>query len=307
MSSSSKKNESLYGGQAIIEGVMFKSRHALSYAVRDPDGNIVTKAWKHISFVQKHRFFALPFLRGFSSLLEMMFIGSKVLSESADIAIGEDSKTDKKGSFQSLFGILSVVFGVILALFLFKALPYVSSLFFASLLNVTTNSTILVLEGILKLCILLGYVYLISFMPDIRRVFMYHGAEHKVIRCFEAKKPITVSNVQKSTRFHPRCGTSFLVFVVILSIIVYAFIPDVGIWWVHLLQRIALLPVIAGISFELIQWSAKFQDNKFVKPFIMLGYGVQLLTTREPTDDQVEVSIASFRACKACEEKYMRT
>jgi uncharacterized protein YqhQ len=297
----------LYGGQAVIEGVMFKSRSTLSMAVRKPDGTIHVESQPDT--FKPNYFFRLPFVRGFVSLVRMSIIGSKMLHKSANIAVDDEYEEstdldDKTKSAKSsdgwgmilatvLIGMVSVAF----ALGVFKAIPFFSSLFITDLLNLSETVAV-IFEGIIKFILLLLYVYLISFIPDIKRVFMYHGAEHKVIRAYEAGHELTVKNVAAASRFHPRCGTSFLVFVVGISIIVYSFVPiDIPLW-LRFSMRLLLLPVVAGLSFEFIQFTAKVQDIPWLSWIKLPGYGVQLLTTKEPTDDQIEVALASFDACR---------
>jgi uncharacterized protein YqhQ len=298
----------LYGGQALIEGVMFKSKDTISFAVRKPNGKIHIEA--QADTFKPNYFFRLPFVRGFVSLIRMSILGTKILHKSAEIAtddeVEDDSLTktsqseskqkESQGWLIATFAILAGVISVIFALGLFKAVPFFSSVFLAGYFGLSPIIT-LVIEGLIKLSLLLAYVYAISFIPDIRRVFMYHGAEHKVIRAYEAKKPLTVKNVAAASRFHPRCGTSFLVFVIGLSIIVYTIIPTDLPLWLRFIMRLLLLPVIAGLSFEFIQFTARVQEIPLLSWLKLPGYGVQLLTTKEPTDDQIEVALASFDAC----------
>jgi uncharacterized protein YqhQ len=302
---------SLYGGQALIEGVMFKSKSTISMAVRKPDGTIHVES--EADTFKPNYFFRLPFIRGFVSLVRMSIIGTKYLHKSADIATDDESKTISDGQLTDsktqtkveqskswLMIATTLVIGALsiaLALGLFKALPFFTSIFLTDYFNVA-ESTAVIFEGIIKFFILLLYIYLISFIPDIKRVFMYHGAEHKVIRAYEAGKELTIRNIAQASRFHPRCGTSFLVFVVGISIVVYSFIPlDIPLW-LRFVMRLLLLPVVAGLSFEFIQFTAKVQNITWLSWLKLPGYGVQLLTTKEPTDDQIEVALASFEACR---------
>ncbi len=291
-----------YGGQAIIEGVMFKSKRALSFAVRKPDGKIHVEAKADVfnpGYVLR-----LPFVRGFVSLIRMMIIGTKVLTRSSEIAMGDEQSSSAQKSSVWLWVFTGLVFilSFALAMGIFKGIPFFSSVFVGSFFGFS-NSLVLLIEGVIKLTVLLLYVYLISFMPDIKRVFMYHGAEHKVIRAYEAGKSIIVENVRRASRFHPRCGTSFLVFVIAISVVVYTVIPTDVPLWLRFVQRLLLLPVVAGLSFEFLQFTARVQEISWLSWLKLPGYGVQLLTTREPTDDQIEVAIASFEAVRNYDAK----
>jgi uncharacterized protein YqhQ len=271
------------GGQALIEGVFFKSKKAVSYAVRDMNGKIVSKAQKYMGWSTRLGVTNIPILRGMVAFFEMLVIGTKYLNISANIATGE--KEDN-----GFIGFVSVLLGFAIALALFKLLP-----FYIGLLAPTQYLT--TVEGIVKLVVLIGYIVVIGQFADIKRVFEYHGAEHKAIRCYEAGLPLTVANVAKQTRYHPRCGTSFLVVVVLLSIILYTLIPISASFLVAFGIRLLLLPVLAGVSFELLMLTANAPPELawIQKP----GFWVQSLTTREPKDDQIAVAIVSLKKCLA--------
>ena len=318
----------LYGGQAIIEGVMFKSASALSLAVRLPNGKIHTEATAYSSATRRLHLHRVPIIRGISVFVEMFYIGISYLNKSAELALSELERGKKKtvavaksakyvaakssakdsGSsfFTTVLLVVSFLISTVLALLAFKFLP----LELASLL--WNRATVFPLfftltEGFIKLCVFVIYLYAISLMKDVHRVFQYHGAEHKVIRAFEAGKKLTIANVKAASRYHPRCGTSFVVFVILISVIVYSFLPLSLPLWNLFLIRIALLPLLAGISYEVLTLTAHIDEKSFWSFMLKPGYFVQSLTTAEPTARQIEVSIAAFNACKNKTEPIIRT
>ncbi|MBR4151801.1 MAG: DUF1385 domain-containing protein [Selenomonadaceae bacterium] len=276
----------LVGGQAVIEGVMMRGFGKVATAVREPDGNINVQVKPVSSITERFPILKLPFLRGAVTLFESLILGMKSLSFSAQTAGEEDEQlTDKE-----LIGTIILAIG--LACVLFIAIPTFAAKFFHTL---TDDPIILNLaEGFLRLIIFLAYLFAISQMKDIQRVFQYHGAEHKTIFCYEADLPLTVENVKKFPRLHPRCGTAFLLIVMLVSIFVFAFLgwPDL---LERILSRIILLPLVAGISYEIIRFSAR-SGNSFVKLATLPGLWLQYLTTREPDDSMIEVAIKSLEA-----------
>ena len=276
----------IVGGQAVIEGVMMRGFGKVATAVREASGNISVQVNQVHSIAEKYPILKLPFLRGSVTLFESLILGIKSLSFSAQAA-GEDEEqlTDKE-----LAG--TIIFALVLACGLFIAIPT----FAAKFLHEITDDPVIfnLAEGFLRLIIFLAYIFAISRMQDIQRVFQYHGAEHKTIFCYEADLPLTVENVKKFPRLHPRCGTAFLLIVMIVSIFVFAFLgwPDL---WLRILSRIILLPVVAGISYEIIRFAGTSQ-NPLVHLAIMPGLWLQYLTTREPDDSMIEVAIASLEA-----------
>ena len=276
----------LVGGQAVIEGVMMRGFGKVATAVREPNGNINVQVKTVTSITERFPVLKLPLLRGAVSLFESLILGMKSLSFSAQAA-GED---DEQLSDKELIGTILLAIGLACALFI--AIPTFAAKFFHTL---TDDPIILNLaEGFLRLIIFLAYLWAISRMKDIQRVFQYHGAEHKTIFCYEADLPLTVENVKKFPRLHPRCGTAFLLIVMIVSIFVFAFLgwPEL---WIRILSRIILLPVVAGISYEIIKFSARSR-NSFVKLATLPGLWLQYLTTREPDDSMIEVAIKSLEA-----------
>ena len=276
----------IVGGQAVIEGVMMRGFGKVATAVRSPDGNICVQVKAVSSIAERFPILKLPILRGAVSLFESLLLGMKSLSFSAQAAGQEDEQLSDKEM------IATIILAVALACGLFLAIPTGAAKFFHAL---TDDPIILNLaEGFLRLIIFLAYLFAISRMKDIRRVFQYHGAEHKTIFCYEANLPLTVENVKKFPRLHPRCGTAFLLIVMLVSIFVFAFLgwPDL---WLRILSRIILLPLVAGLSYEIIRFSAR-SENSFVKLATLPGLWLQYLTTREPDDSMIEVAIKSLEA-----------
>lgn len=280
------------GGQAVIEGVMMRGPKDVATAVRDPNGRIQVETHPVSSIADRYPILKKPMLRGTVSLVESLVLGLRSLSYSAKMAGDEDEQlTDKE-----MAG--TIIFALVLASILFIAIPTGAAKFFHF---ITDDPVFLnLMEGFLRLAIFLAYIGGISRMKDIRRVFQYHGAEHKTIHCYEAGLPLTVANVQKFSRLHPRCGTNFLLIVMLVSIFVYAFLG-----WPSLIERIVsrilLLPVVAGISYELIRFAGRTTNPvalKLIKP----GLWLQYLTTRPPQDDMVEVAIESLKAVLPAEE-----
>lgn len=276
----------LVGGQAVIEGVMMRGFGKVATAVREPNGNINVQVKNVSSISDRFPILKLPFLRGSVNLIESLILGMRSLSFSAQTA-GED---EEQLSDKEL--ILTMIFAFAMAAVLFIAIPT----FGAKFLHELTDDPFYfnLAEGILRLIIFILYITAISRMEDIQRVFQYHGAEHKTIFCYEADLPLTVENVKKFPRLHPRCGTAFLLIVMIVSIFVFAFLgwPDL---WLRILSRILLLPAVAGISYEIIRFAGR-SKNSLVRLAIMPGLWLQYLTTREPDDSMIEVAIKSLEA-----------
>ena len=274
------------GGQAVIEGVMMRGPEKVATAVRTPDKKIELDIRQVNSISDRFPILKKPMLRGCVSLGESLVMGLRSLSYSAQMAGEEDEQlTDKE-----LAG--TIVFAFVMAAVLFVAIPTGA----AKLFHFITEDPVFLnlMEGALRLLIFVGYIGAISLMKDIQRVFQYHGAEHKTIACFEAGEALTVENVKKHTRLHKRCGTSFLLIVMLVSIFVFAFLgwPDL---WLRILSRVILLPVVAGISYEIIKLSAN-SDNCVLGWAIKPGLWLQYMTTREPDDDMIEVALESAKA-----------
>lgn len=274
------------GGQAVIEGVMMKNKDTYAVAVRKPDNEISVEIFNEER--ETNSFEKLPIIRGVVELIKSLTIGMKIITYSASFYDDEEDKDkNKKGS-----DILSIVISVILALIIFVLAPYYVSRF----INRFVGNELLtsLIEGIVRLIFFVGYVAVISLAKDIKRVYMYHGAEHKCINCIEHGMELNVDNVRKSSRFHKRCGTSFILIVVLISIIIFCIIR-VSSPLLRLALRIVMIPVIAGISYECIKIAGK-HDNVFVKIISAPGLWLQRITTREPDDSMIEVGIASVEA-----------
>ena len=285
------------GGQAVMDGVMMKNQDRYAVAVRKPDGEICAQTFDYPGLVKNKTLKNAPVIRGVLNFIDSLVLGMRSLTYSASFFEEEDkkkkeedpAKTEKKEKRE--MGI-TVAFSVIVAVAVFMVLPYYLSLVFRRF--VASQTVLALIEGVIRLAIFIGYILLISCMEDIKRVFMYHGAEHKCINCIEHGMELTVENVRKSSRQHKRCGTSFLLFVMIVSIIFFAFIR-VDSPVLRLFLRLALIPVIAGVSYELIRLAGR-SDNGFVNLISKPGLMLQGLTTREPDDAMIEVGIASVEA-----------
>ncbi|MCR5834135.1 MAG: DUF1385 domain-containing protein [Selenomonadaceae bacterium] len=276
----------LVGGQAVIEGVMMRGFGKVATAVRESDGNINVNVKPITSIADKYPVLKLPILRGAVNLFESLMLGMKSLSFSAQVAGDEDEQLSDREL------IVTIILAIALACGLFLALPTFAAKFFHTF---TDDPFYLNLaEGFLRLAIFLIYLFAISRTKDIQRVFEYHGAEHKTIFCYEADLPLTVENVKKFPRLHPRCGTAFLLIVMLVSIFVFAFLgwPEL---WLRIVSRIILLPLVAGLSYEIIRFSAR-SKNSVVRLATLPGLWLQYLTTREPDDSMIEVAIKSLEA-----------
>lgn len=297
------------GGQAVIEGVMMRSPNFYTVSVRDEKGKIKMKQEKFVSVTKKWRILSFPIVRGMVHLVESMIIGYRALNYSNEIFIGEEEKKEvecgalKKG-FYFILSILYVVFSLGITLFMLKFLPlFVAEK--ASEIWPTVEENYLLfngIDGLTKITVFIGYILMISLLNDIRRVFQYHGAEHKSVWTYEKGLALTVENARKQTRFHPRCGTSFIFIVIILSILVYTFLPPMETFYGKLLERVAALPLIAGLSYETLKFSAKYEKNFLMRLFVMPGLLIQKLTTKEPDEKQLEIALHSLKESLAAEK-----
>ena len=299
-----KKKQTHYsgiGGQAVLEGVMMKNRDKYAVAVRKPNGEIDVEVEEYKGVCGDKKFAKLPFIRGVFAFIDSLILGMKVTTYSASFYEEEDEKPSKtEEKLEKLLGnkaddimmTFTVILSVIIAVALFMLLP----LFLSDLLGkyIRNASVIAIIEGIIRILIFIAYIAGISLMKDIKRLYMYHGAEHKCINCIEKGRPLTVKDVKRSSRQHKRCGTSFLLFVVLVSVIVFFFIR-VDNMALKLVLRIALVPVIAGISYEIIRLAGR-SDNIVVRIISAPGLWMQKLTTKEPDEDMIKVAIASVEA-----------
>jgi uncharacterized protein YqhQ len=281
------KPEDIAGGQAIIEGVMMRHGDKIAAAVRRPDGEIVIQERDYVPLTKRHRILGFMFVRGFVTLIEMMILGMKCLLFSAEVALTEEE--EKPQSWQLA---ISVMMSLTMVLFFFIVVPA----FCFSVMKTYIASTFLlnILEGCIRLGIFLCFLSTTLLMEDMRRVFMYHGAEHKTVFAWEAGQELTVENIKDYSTRHPRCGTSFILVVMIVSILVFSLLgrPD----FIHrVIYKLLLMPVIAGISYEVIRYTGRHQNWSWVHLLSAPGLLLQKITTREPTDDQIEVAIAAMK------------
>ena len=282
------------GGQAVLEGIMMKGPDSYALAVRKPDKEIDVQVTPYKSLGEKHKPANIPIVRGVINFIESLYIGMSTLMKSSEYFEEEEEEKPKKvnsaGDKASL--VFTLIVSLAIAIGVFMLLPA----FIAKLIFSEETSSILVnlTEGVMRLVIFLLYVALISKMEDIKRTFMYHGAEHKTINCLEAGDDLTVENVRKHTRFHKRCGTSFVFIVMIVSIVVFMFVRT-DTMWLRLLSRVLLIPVIAGISYEFIRYAGR-HNNACSRVLSQPGLWVQRLTTKEPDDSMIEVAIKSVEA-----------
>ncbi len=277
------------GGQAVIEGVMMRNDDLITTAIRVPSGKIIVKKDVYKSYTKRFKVLGLPFIRGMVNLIEIMIIGMRIMIFSSNQQLDEDEDI----SAWELF--LTILFAVVFSLAMFKFLPLLLATIFQERIG-AGNIVLNLVDGMIKIILLTGYLWLISLMPDVNRLFQYHGAEHKTINCFENKLPLTVKNVLAQTRFHPRCGTTFIIFVFFVSVLFYMVIPlDVS-FVGKLLLRILLLPIIAGVSYELIKFGGRHHKNPLIHLLLLPGLLLQRLTTKEPDAKQAEVGIKSLKA-----------
>ncbi len=268
------------GGQAVIEGVMMRNKEKFAIAVRLPNGKIKIKKEKSSNFP---KIFNVLFVRGVVGLGYTLYDGVRALIWSSNQNLGEEEELSKKE-----------IIGTISMSFLFAVLFFVLLPFFTARWIHADGLLFDALDGAFRVILFLGYLAIISFMKDVKTLFQYHGAEHKSIYCYESGKKLTLENVKKFSRFHPRCGTSFLFIVLLMSILIFSLLD--GSWMIKLFGRILLLPVIGGLSYELIKLSAKFQKNVVVRALVAPGLWLQRITTQEPSDEQLEVGIASLKS-----------
>lgn len=300
---SEKKKEIAVGGQAVIEGVMMRGPEYIATAVRRKNGTIEVKREEFISTTKKNKLLGLPIIRGFASLIEMMKIGMKTLTFSADRAsldLEEEAEAKPPGIGDKIMEAGSMIFAFGLAFLLFFFLPYK----IAELINLGEKSIFFNLfAGVIRIIFFVIYIVLISLMKDVKRVFQYHGAEHKSVFAYENNDTLIPGNIQKYPTLHPRCGTSFMFFVLLISILIFSLLdtavmanfgtPPV---LIRLAYHLPFIPFISGISYEVLRFSGKQKDNLFVKIMMFPGISLQRITTQPPADDQVEVAAVALKA-----------
>lgn len=290
-----------YGGQAVIEGVMMRGQEIYALSVRNTDGEIITETKKLKKVTNK--FLKLPLIRGIYSFCSSLIVGMKITTRSMEISGLEDDDEptskferwliEKLGdNLTKVLTAISIILALIISFALFAYLPVNIAHLFLPIIG--DNTWILsIIEGIVKLTIFIGYLVLISFNSDIKRTFMYHGAEHKTINCYESGEELTVENVRKHTRIHKRCGTSFLIIVLLITIVFFMFVSASGVW-VRIALKVICLPMIAGLSYEVLRASGK-SNNLLINIFSQPGLWIQKITTNEPDDKQLEVAISALK------------
>jgi uncharacterized protein YqhQ len=306
--------ETLVGGQAVMEGVMMRAPHSYCVAVRKPDGEIVMQESLLPRLSEKHPILGTPVLRGVATLGHAMYLGMKALKFSADVALHEESKreaqekgqpvdptsADYSGTIPGWLMAANLAFSLAFFIFLYKFVPLLLTEWLAKFVPAVENQFLFnAVDGVIRILIFCAFLFAISRTPDIRRVFQFHGAEHKVVFNFESGKPVNVANAQSFSTFHPRCGTSFLIVVMLVSVAVYTVFPFES-FLAKFLLRLAALPLIAGLSYELIRYSAKHQGS-LLALLVAPGLWLQRVTTQPPTDDQAEVAIHALDRAMALE------
>jgi uncharacterized protein YqhQ len=284
-------SNSAIGGQAVLEGVMMRSPSNWALAVRKPDGEIAEVNRPIHSVMVRHWFFRLPIVRGIIALGESLAIGFRALAISANYAAqeeGDDGEVQTELSRGALIFAFAIAIGF--AIMLFKVTPALITTW----LPFDTTGSFVIVEGLIRVSLFIAYLLVISLLPDLRRVFQYHAAEHKVINAYEAGEELVPEKVQRFSLIHPRCGTAFLLWVMVIAIFVFAFLGRPPLHWL-IASRILLLPVIAGIAYELIRFAGRHTGNRYLMALLAPGLWLQRLTTREPSLDQLEVSISALK------------
>lgn len=309
------------GGQAVIEGVMMRSPNSITIAVRKPNGGIKVKKDPYQTLTQKIKSLNIAIVRGVVNLFEMMVVGTKAINFSANESLEDDdpdAKKDEKGNVKKstvmmiVEGVMfafSLIVALLFSLFLFKFVPLGITTYLDGKFAVIHDHYMLfnIIDGGIKASIFLSYILLLSLIPSFRRVFEYHGAEHKSIFTYEKKLPLIPENAAKQTRFHPRCGTSFIIIVFIISILFYTFLPRQETFLNNFLLRATFLPLVAGISYEFLKISAKYSDKAFIRMLIAPGLAFQKITTKEPDHKQLEVGLKSLEAALLMEKAHQKT
>ncbi len=279
------------GGQAVVEGVMMRSARRWAVSVRRPDGRITTIERESVSLAVRHPFLRWPVLRGIIALGESLAIGYRALGLASQYAASDDGDEDTDPPSELSRGALIAAFAIAIGftIIVFKVGPSL----LASLLGLEGTGTFLIAEGVIKVALLVGYMAALNLIPDIRRVFQYHAAEHMTINALEAGDPLTPDAVGRHSKIHLRCGTAFLLWVMLVSVVVFMFVGRPGTVWL-VLSRILLLPLIAGLAYEVIRLASRFGANPVVHLLLLPGLWLQQLTTRNPSPDQLEVAIAAL-------------
>jgi uncharacterized protein YqhQ len=277
-----------FGGQAVMEGVMMRSKDHMVVCVRQPNNEIVTKTEELHSLSEKYRFLKLPFLRGILALFETLYAGIKGIYFSANAAFGEDEDEEEVLNPKEIAVVVAVA--ICLSILLFSVTPF----FLTSLLNLGGGVLFNIAEGVVRLSFLLAYLVVVSLVGDFRRIFQYHGAEHTAINAYEAGVELNVESARNYSRFHARCGTSFLLIVTLISILFFSLMPRAD-YLVRLSYRIVLIPVISAVSYEILKLSDRYRESRIMKVLVAPGLALQHLTTRQPDDDMIEVAIKAVK------------
>jgi len=290
-----EKKQHFYGGQAVLEGVMMRGKDTWSLAVRRPNADIYVEENQVKGLAAKYPLFRKPLFRGVAALGEAMSIGVRALTTSANQALEEEERLSTKQMA------LSMVVAFVFFVAIFIVLPAIGVNFFSK--KVHTSITYNLIEGVVRVAIFVGYLVAISFVKEIRRVFMYHGAEHKTIAAYEAGEPVLEPTaVDKYSTLHVRCGTNFLIIVMLLTVLIFSFFGRPAIW-LRIVERIVAIPLLAGISYEALRLGANHGNNPIVRALMKPGLWLQKITTRPPTNDQIEVAIRAFEAVLPAEER----
>jgi len=283
----------LIGGQAVLEGVLMRSLSGYSIAVRQPSGNIVVKKDKLVSITKKYPILKLPVIRGSFVLIQSLILGIRALNYSASV-VSENEEGRQEMSNAAVATSMITAAGLGIGIFILAPLG-ITNLIRHYLMPAMTNFEYNAIDGAIRAIFFFVYIISISYMDDIRRVFQYHGAEHKTVYTFEANQELTVDNARTKSTLHPRCGTTFLMFVLAISILVFSLVPATMPFYVKFLARIVLIPLIAGIAYEIIRFAARHLKNPFCRALVQPGYWLQKITTKEPDDSQLEIAITALR------------
>lgn len=291
--SADRNVDMLIGGQAVIEGVLMRSLSGYSIAVRQPNGNVAIKKDKLVSITKKYPFLKFPVLRGSVVLIQSLILGIRALNYSASV-VSENEQGEKEMSNWAVASSMITALGLGIGIFILAPLG-LTNLIRHYWMPSMTNFTYNVIDGAIRSVFFFVYIISISYLDEIRRVFQYHGAEHKTVYTFEANEDLTVENARRKSTLHPRCGTTFLMFVLAISIVVFSLVPSTAPFIVKVGARVVLIPLIAGIAYEIIRFSARHLANPLCRALVQPGYWLQKITTKEPDDSQLEIAITALR------------
>lgn len=292
------------GGQAVIEGVMIRSPEHFTVAVRKKDGSIKEKWQKAVSVTKKSRLMGLPVMRGIINMFEMIAVGTKALNFSAEEYADDFETPEEKAKsaresqwLKTASIVFSIVLSLAIAIFLFKFIPLSITEALRKISPFIANHFIVfnLIDGLIRIAIFLIYIFALNLSKNFRRIFEYHGAEHKTIFAYEKGLPLTLENIKPESPRHPRCGTSFIIIVLVLSILILSLVPRHPVFWLNLLRRLAVIPLIAGVSYEILKFSDKYKNHFLVKLLTLPGVATQFITTKEPDEKQIEVAVCAVK------------